>query len=133
MDTVGITVDTPRRKRPNRVTVTLHFVPGKDDDLLAILQAVPLGKRQEVLKKALRSNLGKAALAQPPVVLPTAELHTIQQKVDWIENALNDLPGYLAGVIRQVASQPAASTANEPQADPALLQDRTKKLLKRQW
>lgn len=118
----------PARRR-NRVSITLHFTPGVDDDLIAMLEQIPTGRRMSVVKKALRGILG----GNPALVDESPSMTEINGKLDWLQNALTDLPGYLERVIGQVAR----SGPSEPQAvetvAPDVLAERAAKLKQRKW
>ena len=134
MDTVDTPVDTvdTRRRKYNRITITLHLVPGKDDDLIRIFSAIPMGQRANVLKKAIR---GKQQLANEPQQ-PAPELQDIRARVEWLQNAMTDLPGFVERLVQQVAHLPK-SAAPQPETadivDNATLQERAKKLKARKW
>lgn len=123
-------METRPSKKSNRVSVTLHFVPGKDDDLLEMLVGVPLGGRQEHLKSRLRGQ----ATVPAPAPTPTANLQPIENKLDWIWNALTDPEGELANTVRRIVAERLITAAPvEPAVDNEALKQRATRLKKNQW
>lgn len=113
--------------RPNRaLSITVHLERGQDDDLIQTLNAVPKGHRATVVKKALRgvtSGAGAAAFALPQqMTLPMTSVPDYSQhldylvgKVEWLETAMNDMPGFLEGLFNRVISiRPAAPAPAGP-------------------
>ena len=147
VDTALYTVDTPRKKS-TRVTVTIHLTPGKDDDLIRVVTAVPLGQRMNAVKGILRgvaASGGAAALIPQPkqMALPMPDydrkLDRLVGKMEWMETVINDWPGYFENLIQQVATTPGKAapppTPKEPEERVAddILQQRSERAKKAKW
>lgn len=154
MDTRLYTVDTPRKKS-SRVTVTIHLTPGKDDDLIEVVRAIPMGQRMNVFKNVFRGvTAGKGASVLPipqqqPLPMPMMPDHSealkhLTDKIEWMERAVSDMPGYFENLIKEVAvAKPSRSTrasppppAPEPDRERAsedVLQQRDQRLKKASW
>lgn len=133
------------KPRPNReVSITVHFVRGLDDDLIQTLNAVPKGHRATVVKKALRgiaNGSGTTALAMPyQMQMPLMpDVHSVLEELTggmrWVQDALNDLPGYLD---RMLAARPTYVPTLDPAptretASAEVLQERAAKMKKAKW
>lgn len=134
MDTHADTRDTHRKaaRRYNRHTLTIHLIPGKDDDLIQMLNAVPDGKRQVVFKKLLRGQ--RAALEDVAPVATALTDPALREQVAWLMNAMNDLPGYLESIIQRVAAaRPSADVLPGETASSETLNKRASRLKASQW
>lgn len=134
MDTPLDTVDTPRpvkRKQYNRHTLTLHLVPGKDDDLIQMFNAVPKSKRQIVFKKLLRGQQANFDAAAP-AASASEELRDMAEQIAWLVNALNEMPAWMETLLSKVAvARPAATS--EPAVSTETLDKRAQRLKASQW
>jgi hypothetical protein len=90
-------MSTAKKRKP----ITVQLTPGKDGDpkdneLIAAIEAIPTGRRNQVLKAALAIGLG-AALRQP-------EGDARLARIDDIWAALQDMPGWFERKFAQLGS-----------------------------
>ncbi len=138
METHGETVET--RKKSSRRSVTIHFTPGQDDDLIRLMFAIPRGQRANAAKGLLRGVMsGNAATIPHQKPLPlapnvTGALDELVNGMRWVQDALNDLPGYLD---RMIAARPVVMDApplsERETASQDVLLERAARMKKAKW
>lgn len=126
----------------NRVTVSGKLTRGRDDALIAKWNAIPKGQRNQYLKDLLAGG-GQVAVNRLQAALPlnfgvdtSGALEDLRGRIDWIAQAINDMPGYLENVITHVAANapPAVSGAAPPGAvDSEKLARRKANIAKQSW
>lgn len=132
----GTTTQNSAKKKDDRYSITLHFDPVKDKDTIDKLSRIPAGDRAPALKAIIRGKADFLAQLANPIA---PELRDIREGVAWLQNALNDFPSYLEGLLSRVTVQtpqmPQASpfTNNKPKADKASVDRRTENMSKHDW
>lgn len=138
-----------------RETITIKLTPGKDDDLIAWWESLPLGDyqtpgRQRVIKQALRRALDMPATVEPsspqPLTVDLSELYALiaqqRQQLDnqnaWIQKIAEDLPGYVQGEISKALATgaplpPPPTVEGGAQLDASAVEKRAKRLKDSQW
>jgi len=112
-----------------RLPFTIQLTPGKDDDLIAQIKALPEGERNTAIKNVLRS--GFALSGNNPILhnapIEPSDLRELSERVATIQEMFNQLPEYLAEVMRETISQLPAATllqsANEQDPEPLEVED----------
>lgn len=148
METYAETVETRKKpaRKDTRPAVTIHFTPGRDDDLIRLIFAMSKGQRGPAVLGMLRgvTKSGKAAPVpqQMAMTMPLMPDPTMRTALDelvggmrWVQDALNDLPGYLD---RMLAARPVYAAADDPAltretASAEVLQERKAKMKKAKW
>ena len=82
-----------------------------DADLLAWWEGIRPGDRSEALRELIRVALGYQ-LRQPKT---SYDLFAVQQDINWMREALTDLPGYVEQVIQYVAAHAVVMPENPNQ------------------
>lgn len=84
------------KRRTRRVALTAQLVPGRDDDLIAWLNAIESGNRAGAIKSALRIGLGLPLQGDPPpapadpTVATSAEIDQLREELDtWSSQVLD--------------------------------------------
>lgn len=132
-DQVRDTRDTKRADmRPNRVTLTIHLYRGEDDDLITVLEKVPMGKRQMVYKKLLRGQQANFDAAAP-AASASEELRDMAEQIAWLVNALNEMPAWMETLLSKVTVARPAATSDEPAVSTETLDKRAQRLKASQW
>jgi hypothetical protein len=138
------------RKKPSRKdkrpTVTIHFTPGKDDDLIRLIFALGRGQRAPAVLGMLRgmTKPGKAApspqqMAMAMPFMPDTTVRTaLDELVDgmrWMQDALTDLPAYLDRMLKPsvVAVARDQPPPDRETASEATLQERAERMKKAKW
>ncbi len=106
VNSVSDTHEAKMSTAKQRIPVTLQLVPGKDDDLLEAIQAIPMGRRNTILKAALSAGLNL------PIRRPADQLSRLED----IWQALQDMPDWLERKFERLGTLPAATD----QADPVI-------------
>jgi hypothetical protein len=78
--------------------VTLHLTPA-DADLIGWLLTIPEGKRQGVMKRALRTEMLKRPANADPIEQVAADTAQLREDTAWLRQAFEDLPGYLNSLL----------------------------------
>lgn len=150
METYVETVETRKKssRKDTRPAVTIHFTPGRDDDLIRLIFALSKGQRGPAVLGMLRgvTKSGKAAPAPAPQqmamampLMPDPTMRTaLDELVDgmrWVQDALNDLPGWLD---KKLAERPAHAFVADPgptreTVSAEVLQERKAKMQKAKW
>lgn len=145
-----------------RATLTAKLTPGKDDDLLDWLDALPNGVKNTTIKNTLRAGMGLA-----PVDYSADDLDALRQQLDALQQAVAAIPAlvkhasidgaaerlavvetelgrvgewlnYLNARVEQATSDPALLPPSPPaeetqQLDTSALDARAAKLKRNQW
>lgn len=124
---------SPKLGQPDlRTSIPLKLRPGEDDDLVRWYNELPKGKRQEVLRQALRAGIGKVTMNGH------AEMERIEATTKAIWAAMNDLPSYLDGLMQRLAVSgvqiaPPVEAEATPRVDAGELERRASRLKKAIW
>ena len=99
----------PRIKEPRKYKlIAFKAYHDEDQDILAWWEAIPDGERSEVIRDVVRQYLGLPTKRRKKLIIP--ELAEVRRDTIWIRDVLNDMPGYLDRIIRDVAE----AAANRP-------------------
>lgn len=127
-------VNTPK-KRQQRVSVTLHFIRGEDDEFIKTIEAMPRGDRSYNLKKAVLNRLPEIVALQPNYA---ASLEDITARVHWLQEAVYALPTGIEEMIAKLSLRPmgAIPPPHDVRTDTASQEDldrRDKRMKKNAW
>lgn len=130
-----------------RKTLLAKLVPGKDDDLIAWLESIPDGAKNQEIKNTLRAGMGWAQVdySRPSEAAPQAiegvatvdDLAIMRAEfAQWTERMIADLPSYVRGLVResmngQAPEQPSVEAAPALPSDE--IEKRVNKLKKQNW
>lgn len=130
-----------------RITLLAKLVPGKDDDLIAWLDGLPDGTKNQAIRNTLRAGLGweQVDYRTPPdepmrAIEGAATADDLEQMraefAQWTERVIADLPDYVRGLVResmngQAPEQPTIEAAPALQSDE--IEKRVGKMKKAQW
>ncbi|MGJ3240091.1 MAG: hypothetical protein ACFE0Q_15400 [Anaerolineae bacterium] len=102
----------PRRKKQRQhklIGFKAYF--DTDADILEWWEGIADGERSHVIRDVLREFLGVPARRKQ---IQVPGLHDMHRDIRWIQDALNDMPGYIERVIHHVAArQPAGTVPNQ--------------------
>ncbi len=118
--------DRPAKEKQERVSVTLHFIKGVDDDAIEALEKWPLGDRSYNLKQALLGRLQELRnLEKPPDV--RADIESLAESLQWLQHAFKQFPGTIEEMLSNVSiSSGTALTNNKKSANPSRREERMK-------
>jgi hypothetical protein len=96
-----------KRRREYRF-IGFKVYADSDADILAWWEAIDEGQRSDTIRDLIRERLGLEVRRKPQPDL--RELVEVREDTAWIRSALNDMPGWLEGVLQQLAAmQPVVS------------------------
>jgi hypothetical protein len=96
-----------KRRREYRF-IGFKVYADSDQDILAWWEAIDEGQRSDAIRDLIREWLGLPTRRKQQPDL--RELLQMREDTAWIRSALNDMPGWLEGVLQQLAAmQPVVS------------------------
>ena len=92
-----------------RIPVTIKLTVGKDDDLIAWWRSIPQGKRQVLIKAAIREYVQHSHWRE-------TKLEQIGEDTAWLREVIAELPTYMERLLSNtaIASPELSSAAVQP-------------------
>lgn len=96
-----------RGPKIERVSVTLHFIRGVDDEAIAFIEGWPRGDRSYNMKMILLGQLD-ALRNLPKPEEPKPDLQGIADGIAWLQDSVYRLPDMIQEMLSKVVVQGAA-------------------------